>query len=998
MPSLQDIEKFKAQLNALGGEPEVLAEQGEAIEEPPAPEQELPPDLGELFSAGGPAPAEAGAGAPIEAEPEAAGEVAPSEAAPGAAIPGEEELDFSSLFGLEAAEEPEMPEAEAPTGPEAPVEEPLEFTLPPEFGVGVEGGPEVPAGGEPAVPPIEGLEAGIGEELAPPAEAFGEEAFKLPEEFQAPSVGVEPPAEEPIEPRAEMPAEEPAAKSLEEEFGLPPEGFFGAPEAGAAPSAELPPGEEMAAVEEPTPGAELAAVEAAGPPEAPSAAAPIAPAPEAAPGAEALTGLPEEFAAPGAFEEQIAEAPTPPAEPSAAPEEEAPLAAEAPGPEAAPGGPAPEEFSLSERRFAQLKRTLAVLPRNLKVIIEELIGVHGLAGRDLATLTGLLADGAAPAQIAAEVSRITGQRVRLPRGYERLTGLAFEEERLRFGYAFRENILPILRAALLSLLFLGLLSFLGYRYIYRPLYANVLYRQGYLQIPKDRYPLAEERFAKANAIFRYKGWYLRYAGAYTARRQYPLAAQKYELLLRHFPLDKQGTLAYAGLLTYSTFGWERAEQILNGYLENRNFKDRDVLLARGDNYLEWAQEDGKLYEQARLQYATILDHYGEDDQVLFRMMRFFIRDKTPHLKETRDLYRLLESKKDLDVPDKLFASVYAELGGFWFDQAEAGNQKAYEDVKDVLFKAMRKDKFSPEVHYQLARYYRYLKDDREEEKALRNAITLLERAMPQPKQLQVALIDSYTRLGESYWRRKEYLEAEQNFASAIALIEQKQQQRIIGLAPEFGLVYKDRGDIYYYVSRDLRSAREQYDSAEKNGYHNPELDFKIGYLDYVDGLYDQALLRFARVVDERGGSENALYSLANSLYYQSFYSSAQGYYLRLLDLLEIRKDRIPFLSVADNPEHRNLIEFLMKVYNNLGVTYRRLSERSRNPDLEAKALVNLTFSSEYFDQLSRDPNTAERGITRNLAYLNQRGILYPGLPFELQLYDRIPLDLEAAVF
>jgi tetratricopeptide (TPR) repeat protein len=1027
MPSLQDIEKFKDQLNALGGEPDILAEQGEAIEEPPPPEQVLPSDLGELFIAGGSAPAEAAAIPSGELEAEAGTEAPPGEALPVEAAPGEEALDFSSLFGLEAPEEPEAQEAPPafPTEPEAETAEALAETPAEPSAEAFEammGAPAEPSTEAPGEQPVEftlppELEAGFGEELTPPAEAFGEEALQPPEELQVPSAGEAAPLEEPFPPPAEMPAEEPV-KSLEEEFGLPAEGFFGAPEAGAVPgeaAEEAPAVEEMPQFEAaelapapsaPIPGGAIPGAAIPGAPvpsgaapraEALSTEAPSFPAPKAEAGEEALAGLPEELAGPAVFEEPLAEAPATPAGPPAG-GEEAPLAAGAPGPEAAPGGPSPEEFSLSERRFAQLKRTLGELPRNLKIVIEELIGVRGLAGPGLASLTGLLARGAAPAQIAAEVSRITGQRVRLPRGYERLTGLAFEEERARFGYAFRENILPILRVALLSLLFLGLLSFLGYRYIYRPLYANVLYRQGYLQIPKDRYPLAEELFARANSIIRYKGWYLRYAGAYTDRRQYPLAAQKYELLLRHFPLDKQGTLAYAGLLTYSTFGWERAEQILDGYLENKDFKDRDVLLARGDNFLEWAQEDGKLYEQARLQYATILDHYGEDDPVLFRMLRFFIRDKPPHLKETRDLYRLLESKKDLDVPAKLFASVYAELGGFWLDQAEAGNQKAYEDVKDVLFKAMRRDKLSPEVHYQLARYYRYLQDDREEEKALKNAISLLENAMPQPKQLQVALIDSYTRLGESYWRRKEYLEAEQNFAAAITLIEQKQDQRIIGLAPQFGTVYKDRGDIYYYVSRDLRAARAQYDDAEKNGYRNPELDFKIGYLDYADGLYDQALLRFARVVDERGGSENALYSLANALYYQGFFSSAQGYYLRLLDLLEIRKDRIPFLQPATNPEHRDLIEFMMKVYNNLGVTYRRLGERSRNPDLEAKALVNLTFSSEYFDQLSRDPNTAERGITRNLAFLNQRGILYPGLPYELQLYDRIPLDLEATVF
>jgi tetratricopeptide (TPR) repeat protein len=1019
MPSLQDIEKFKTQLNALGSEPEILAEQGEAIEDLPPPEQGPAPDLSDLFARAEAVPGEAEAEAPSQ---------------PG---PGEEELDFSSLFGLEGGEEPETlevppvekePAAEAPTEEEVPVEafgegkEALEFAIheegaeeaPPEFpeppGGEVEApieaeAPEaievpleaevpvefpLPPGGRPSGPPVEaeapgefplppeeapsgppaaGPEAAgaFGEELVPP-----EEAFQLPEEFLAPPEAEEPPvaaAGRPAEAPPQPPPEAPSPEAIEEMFTFPAEGPFGAPEAEAGK-----PGEAEISLE-------------------PSAEA----APAAKPGAEGPGELPEEFAAPGLFEEQVAEAPVPPIAPVAGFEEAAPAAMQ-PGPELAPEGEPEREFALTERRFAMLKRTLATLPRNLKMLVEELIGVQGLSGPNLAALAGLLAEGAAPARIAEEVSRITGQRVRLPRGYERLTGLAFEEERVSFRYALRENIFPILRVALLSVLFLGLLSFLGYRYIYRPLYANALYRQGYVQIQRDRYPLAEDRFARANAIMRYKGWYLRYAGAYTAKRQYALASQKYELLLKHFPLDRQGTLAYAGLLTYSTFGWERAEQILNEYLEEKNFKDRAILLARGDNYLEWAEEDGKLYEQARLQYATILDHYGETDEVLFRMMRYFIRVKPPRFEETRKLYRLLEGKKELDVYDTLSASVYAELGGFWFDQAEQGNQAAYDDVKEVLFKAMRKEKFLPEVHYQLARYYRYLKDDREEEKALTNAITLLSNAQPQTKKRQIALIDSYTRLGEYYWRRKEYLEAEESLENAIKLIEQKQAQRILGPASQFGLAYLDRGDIYYYVIRDLRTARTLYENAERNGYRSTELDYRFGYLDYAEGNYEQALLRFARVLDERGTSENALFSLANSLYYQSFYSSAQGYYLRLLDLLELRQDRIPFLSPADNPEHRNLVEFLMKVYNNLGVTYRRLSERSRDPDQEAKALVNLTYSSEYFDQLTRDPNTAERGITRNLAYLNQRGILYPTRPFELQLYDRIPLDLEAAVF
>ena len=86
----------------------------------------------------------------------------------------------------------------------------------------------------------------------------------------------------------------------------------------------------------------------------------------------------------------------------------------------------------------------------------------------------------------------------------------------------------------------------------------------------------------------------------------------------------------------------------------------------------------------------------------------------------------------------------------------------------------------------------------------------------------------------------------------------------------------------------------------------------------------------------------------------------------------------------------------MKTYNNLGVTLYRLGRQRRDQDKESSALVNLTFSSEEFDMLSRDPETAERGITRNLAYLNQRGILYPESGFEPQLYLRIPIDMQVS--
>jgi tetratricopeptide (TPR) repeat protein len=684
-------------------------------------------------------------------------------------------------------------------------------------------------------------------------------------------------------------------------------------------------------------------------------------------------GMEEEAAVPPPQEEEF---------PAAVPE----VAEQFPEEIAVPGA---GEITFSNKQFADIKRTLSRLPRNLKIAIEELIAEKGLEGEELRSLLALLIDGAAPAAIAERVSRLTGQRIVLPKVFERLTGVAFEERRRTFAYAFRENILPIVRVLLLSLAVLGLLGFLGYRYVYRPLYANYLYRQGYSQIDKERYRMANDSFDKATSIWAFKNWFFRYADGFTEKQQFQLAAEKYEQLLRNFPRDRRGKIAYASLLTFHLAGYERADKLLGEVLAE-DMKDYDALLARGDNYLEWAQEDESRYAEARFAYASIIDFYGERDEVLMRMLRYFIR--TDKFDETRTLKAYLDEKRNLRVDPELYASIYAELAGYWIDK---GN---YNSVPDMLFKAMERKMNEPNIHYQLARYYRYVQDPMEEETALKAAIELLEKMQPLDKQHLFMLIDSYNRRGETFWRREEYLDAEAYFQKAIARIEDAQGRRIFGQREEFGLVYKNYGDLYYYVSRDLEPALDLYLKALNNRYETPDLNYKIGYIHYAADRYEDALLAFSKVVDQRPSNVNALYGLANSLYQRGYYSSAQGYYLRLLNLLESREERIPYLQIYENPEHNALVEYIMKVYNNLGVTLKQLADRSRDPEKESKALVNMTFSSERFDLLSRDPVTVERGLTKNLAYLNQGGILYPTSDFQLQIYTRLPINLQASRF
>jgi len=254
MPSLQEIERFKAILNSLGSEPELLAERGESIEDLPPPEAG-PPDLSDLFTG------VTGESQPGLETPEGAAAVrGPREAKEAAAEPGEEDFDFSSLFGEEGVEgldSLEMPPAAPPEDETSPEGEALQ---------GSEDLDKVFAG--------LGLTAGEEPGTAPPEPASAESAETL-EEFGIPpglldTLGKPSRAGEP----AGEQAEEPAA-------GPEPEGEA------AGPVAE----EELADFTLPADfgiheeGMEEEAVEAAGPQEAPVA-------PEAGLGEEAI---PEDF-------------------------------------------------------------------------------------------------------------------------------------------------------------------------------------------------------------------------------------------------------------------------------------------------------------------------------------------------------------------------------------------------------------------------------------------------------------------------------------------------------------------------------------------------------------------------------------------------------------------------------------------------------------------------------------------------------------------------------
>lgn len=643
------------------------------------------------------------------------------------------------------------------------------------------------------------------------------------------------------------------------------------------------------------------------------------------------------------------------------------------------------EFGISDDEFLNIRRTLGSLPRNLKMVIEELIGEKGLAGDDLKKLLDMLSSGESPKAIASVTGKITGKKIEIPESYTKKSGAEFEAERESFAYIFKTRIFPFVKIGLAAIVILGFLGFLGYRFIYTPLYANSLYKQGYEALQEEEYVPAEERFTRAYEVHPKKDWFYTYAEGYIEKKQYGRAERMYDRLISEYPEDKKGLMDYAYLESSILSNYRKAESLLNTVLDESMY-DFDALLASGDNYLEWAKEDTAMYEKARMAYATLLQEYGGRPDLLFRMLRYFIR--TDNFDEVRRLKNQFQADPGLKIEPR----IYAELGGYLIDKNQLN------DVKEILFRVMEADRTLPEAHYHLARYYRDLEDYGEEEKALRNALRLLREVSPLTTERLAMLIDTYNRTGESHYRKREYLQAEQSYQNGIELYEDAKDRRLLGPSRKFGGLYANLGNVYYYVSGNLDTAYNLFEKAENNLYTAPELSYKKGFILYGREDFRASLMEFYEAAGAFSDNKNLMYATANSLYQRGEYFAAQGYYNHLLDILEQEEDIIPYLMINEREDHRSIVESIMKVYNNLGVTLNRLSEKSPDTTKYSRSLVYLTRSTEYADVLSRDFESLERSNATDLAYLNMRSILYPNARNELQIYTNLPKDMRDLLF
>lgn len=277
--------------------------------------------------------------------------------------------------------------------------------------------------------------------------------------------------------------------------------------------------------------------------------------------------------------------------------------------------------TLTEREFEQFKKNLAAYPLNLRIAVEDFIVKDEFKDNVIFEVVEKVLKKVPARQLAGHMEKLLDIAIDVPRDYERRSVAEYEAYKQSFQYQLKNRILPMAIMGIVACIFAVFLYQAGKMFVYRPLKALSYYKQGYTMLENNEFPQSEERFAAAVSYKPMKKWFFKYARGYRDRKQYERAAQMYRNILYFFKHDKQAGLEYARMELYDRANYSRAEEIVRRDVLDYYINDADGLLLLGDIFLEWAEIDPGKYEDAREQYANLIQLYGQTDLYISRMMR-----------------------------------------------------------------------------------------------------------------------------------------------------------------------------------------------------------------------------------------------------------------------------------------------------------------------------------------------------------------------------------------
>ena len=649
--------------------------------------------------------------------------------------------------------------------------------------------------------------------------------------------------------------------------------------------------------------------------------------------------------------------------------------------------------SLTDEEYAQFKKNLADYPLNVRIAVEDLIVKNEFTDDAVFEVIDKVLKKVSARQLAAHLEKMLDITINVPRDYERRSFAEYQAYKSSLQYQLRNRIIP----AALAILVAGMIGICVYyavrEFIYKPVRASGLYKQGYEQLEASDYPSSETLFAQALSYHPSKSWFFKYAHGYQEHKQYNRAEEMYKRLLSYFNLDKKAGLEYAVMEMQDLANYERAETIVRRYVLDHYINDKSGMLLLGDIYLEWATEkDPAKFDDARQQYASLIQMFGSSDLYLSRMLRYFIR--TDNLREVLQLKEYFFPKKKALDGDSLI-----ELSGYLLDK-EYGElavsdeylRSVIEDVRPLLERAVKASPGNPIAMYNMARYFVKTDNNTPAISYLQETIDLFNKVKVSKKDVYKR-IDTYRMLGEMYTDNREYVKAEETFSNGISIFQDEHDNNgLVGNA-DVGKLYSGMGDIAYFISGNADDALRNYSNAILNENDTASLRYRVGVIQYSRNEYSSALGSFIKAAENVHDDNHLLIALGNVLALRGDNYAAEGYYKRLLDSVAVTRNRYGILLPHERYDEFDIVDVYMKAANNLGVTQYKIAQQTGNSSMNANAIVNLTDSMQAWDVLTRNPDTMLRLGGSNLAEQNIKYITHPIPAYEPTIYGDIPRTL-----
>lgn len=651
--------------------------------------------------------------------------------------------------------------------------------------------------------------------------------------------------------------------------------------------------------------------------------------------------------------------------------------------------------TLSDEQYKQFLKNFSTYPLNVRLAFENFIVQDEFTDDAEFEVIEKILNKAPARQVAALLEKMLDTSIPVPRDYEQRSAEEYEAYKKSVQYQLRNKIIPgTLIFMLMILIGWGLFNFTKHC-IYIPAKANSLYKQGYALIEQNEFPQSKVKFDSAVRYRLSKNWFFKYARAYREKKQYQRSAQMYTNILRCFNNDKTAGLEYAQMELDDLANYERAEEILRREVLDYHVNDPDGILMLGDVFLEWGTEkDATKFDLAQEQYSSLLQLYKPNNLYHSRMMRYYIR--TDNLAYVLAYKNLFEPKEKSLAPED-----WTELSGYLLEKmyepltpSEEPLRYKIEGLRGLLQRAVTTDSENPVATYNLAKYFVLTSENLYIESALRDAIEKFDNAKTLKRRDIYKYIDSYRLLGEFYVKSQDYLKAQEQFTQGISLYTVERDNAGFKGNAEIGNMYADLADINFEHSGDYIQAKENYKNAINLGYDNSSIRYRIGYIQYQQKNYLEALGSFMKSGEGNLKERNLLLAMANTLYLRGDDYAAEGYYAQLIDSLdkEIADQGIVFPQASE--ADYDIVNTYLYAANNYGVTLARLAKRTGDSSKNAHAIVQFQQSVRAWDALTRNQQTLVRLDGSNLALENIKYVSRPISTFEPSIYVEIPKTLK----